>query len=154
MFFESDIMENASDSCKSHLQETVYESLIKLQIPFERVSTDEAISLEHCMEINQISDVEMVKTLFLCTSEKTAFHLFITTPDQPFKAKDLSNSLGISSISFAPSELMEQIPGMKIGAATVFGVLMDTENLVQVVFDKNVLSGEWYGCSDGTTTGS
>ncbi|MGE6375803.1 YbaK/EbsC family protein [Peribacillus muralis] len=98
-------------------------------------------------------DVEMVKTLFLCTSEKTAFHLFITTADQPFQAKDFSNSLGISRVFLAPAELMEQIPGMKIGAATVFGVLMDTENLVQVVFDKNVLSGEWYGCSDGTTTG-
>lgn len=43
--------------------------------------------------------------------------------------------------------------GVKIGAATVFGVLMDKDNLVRVVFDKDVLSEEWYGCSDGTTTG-
>ena len=48
---------------------------------------------------------------------------------------------------------MEQILGVKIGAATVFGVLMDRENLVKVVFDKDVLLEEWYGCSDGTTTG-
>ena len=34
---------------------------------------------------------------------------------------------------------MEQILGVKIGAATVFAVLMDKENLVQVVFDKDVL---------------
>jgi Ala-tRNA(Pro) deacylase len=34
---------------------------------------------------------------------------------------------------------MEQILGVKIGAATVCGVLMDKENLVQVVFDQNVL---------------
>jgi Ala-tRNA(Pro) deacylase len=36
MFFVSDIMEKAPDSYKSYLQETVYESLTKLQIPFER----------------------------------------------------------------------------------------------------------------------
>ncbi len=48
---------------------------------------------------------------------------------------------------------MEHILGVKIGAATVFGVLMDKENLVQVVFGKDVLLEEWYGCSDGTTTG-
>jgi Ala-tRNA(Pro) deacylase len=48
---------------------------------------------------------------------------------------------------------MESILGAKIGAATVFGVLMDKENLVQVVFDNDVLMDEWYGCSDGTTTG-
>ncbi|WP_258881150.1 hypothetical protein [Clostridium tagluense] len=28
---------------------------------------------------------------------------------------------------------------------------MDKDNLVQVVFDKDVLFEEWYGCSDGTT---
>lgn len=48
---------------------------------------------------------------------------------------------------------MEHILGVKVGAATVFGVLMDKENLVQVVFDKDVLLDEWFGCSDGTTTG-
>ena len=48
---------------------------------------------------------------------------------------------------------MEQMLGTKIGAATVFSTLIDTENVVQVVFDKDVLSEKWYGCSDGTTTG-
>jgi Ala-tRNA(Pro) deacylase len=48
---------------------------------------------------------------------------------------------------------MENILGTKIGAATVFGVLMDKENLVKVIFDEDVLLEEWYGCSDGTTTG-
>jgi len=48
---------------------------------------------------------------------------------------------------------MEDILGARRGGATVFGVLMDKDNLVQVVFDKDVLLEEWYGCSDGTTTG-
>ncbi|MDR6999721.1 hypothetical protein [Neobacillus niacini] len=52
MFFVSGTMETAPDSYKSHLQETVYELLTKLQIPFERVSTDEAISMEDCIKIN------------------------------------------------------------------------------------------------------
>lgn len=37
--------------------------------------------------------------------------------------------------------------------ATVFSSLLDTENKVRIVFDKEVLSEKWYGCSDGTTTG-
>ncbi|WP_232311278.1 prolyl-tRNA synthetase associated domain-containing protein [Robertmurraya korlensis] len=143
----------APDSYKSYLQAMVYESLTKLQISFERVNTDEAISMEDCIEINRKLDMKMVKTLFLCNSKKTEFYLFITTADKPFKAKDFSNALGISRVSFAPAERMEHILGVKVGAATVFGVLMDKENLVQVVFDKEVLLEEWYGCSDGTTTG-
>jgi Ala-tRNA(Pro) deacylase len=95
----------------------------------------------------------MVKTLFLCNSNKTDFYLFITTADKPFKSKEFSKALDISRVSFAPAELMKSILGVKIGAATVFGILMDKENLVQVVFDKDVLLEEWYGCSDGTTTG-
>jgi Ala-tRNA(Pro) deacylase len=153
MFFVSDIMEKAPDSYKSPLQELVYESLTKLQISFKRVNTDEAISMEDCIEINQKLDVKMVKTLFLCNSKKTQFYLFITTADKAFKSKSFSHALGISRVSFAPAELMENILGVKIGAATVFGVLMDKDNLVQVVFDKDVLLEEWYGCSDGTTTG-
>jgi len=153
MFFVSEIMVKAPDSYKSHLQAMVYESLTKLQISFERVNTDEAISMEDCIEINRKLDMKMVKTLFLCNSKKTEFYLFITTADKPFKTKDFSNALGISRVSFAPAELMEHILGVKVGAATIFGVLMDKENLVQVVFDKDVLLDEWYGCSDGTTTG-
>ena len=48
---------------------------------------------------------------------------------------------------------MEQMLGTKIGAATIFSALLETSNLVQIVLDKDVLSEEWYGCSDGTTTG-
>jgi Ala-tRNA(Pro) deacylase len=153
MFFVSEIIEKAPYCFKSPLQEKVYKLLKKLQIPFERVTTDEAISMEDCFEINQKLNVKMVKTLFLCNSNKTDFYLFITTADKPFKSKEFSKALDISRVSFAPAELMKSILGVKIGAATIFGVLMDKENLLQVVFDKDVLLEEWYGCSDGTTTG-
>jgi len=62
-------------------------------------------------------------------------------------------ALGAARVSFAPSEDMETMLGTKIGAATVFSSLVDGENKVQIIFDKEVLSEEWYGCSDGTTTG-
>ena len=48
---------------------------------------------------------------------------------------------------------MAEMLGTKIGAATVFSALLDKENRVQIVFDKDVLKEQWYGCSDGTTTG-
>ncbi|MRG88350.1 prolyl-tRNA synthetase associated domain-containing protein [Salinibacillus xinjiangensis] len=153
MLFVSEVMKTVPDNYKSLLQEMVYETLTKLKISFERVNTDEAISMEDCIEINQKLDMKMVKTLLLCNRKKTEFYLFITTANKPFKSKDFSNALGISRVSLAPAEQMEKILGVKIGAATVFGVLMDKKNLVQVVFDKDVLLEEWYGCSDGTTTG-
>ena len=153
MVFVSNIMEEAPAIYKSPLQRMTYESLADLQIPFERVETDETITMEDCTQINQKLDMEMVKTLFLCNRQKTAFYLFVTTADKPFNSKNYSKELGIPRVSFAPAELMENILGVKIGAATVFGALMDKDGLVQIVFDQDILSEEWYGCSDGTNTG-
>lgn len=48
---------------------------------------------------------------------------------------------------------MESMLETKIGAATVFSSLLDTQRNVQIVFDKEVLSEKYYGCSDCTTTG-
>lgn len=135
------------------LQEKTYHALTDLQIPFERVKTDEAITMEDCVQINEKLDMKMVKTLFLCNRQQTAFYLFIMAGDKPFRAKDFSAALDVARVSFAPAELMEQMLGTKIGAATVFSALLDTENVVRIVFDRDVLSEEWYGCSDGTTTG-
>ena len=109
--------------------------------------------MEDCVQINAKLDMKMVKTLFLCNRQQTAFYLFITNGNKPFRAKDFSAALDIARVSFAPAELMEQKLGTKIGAATVFSALLDTENAVQIVFDRDVLSEEWYGCSDGTTIG-
>lgn len=83
--------------------------------------------------------------------QQTAFYLFITTGSKPFRSKDFSNALGVSRVSFAPAELMETMLGTKIGAATVFSAILDNQNKVQIVFDKDVVNSEWYGwCNYGT----
>ena len=61
------------------------------------------------MQIDKKLDMKMVKTLFLCDRHKTDFYLFVTTGDKPFKTKLFSSALGISRVSFAPAEFMEEI---------------------------------------------
>lgn len=153
MIYVSEIQTSAPQIFKTNLQEKVYRILEDLQIPFERVDTDEVITMEDCTRVNEKLNMKMVKTLFLCNRQQTEFYLFITCGDKPFRSKDFSNALAVSRVSFAPAELMEAMLGTKIGAATVFSSLLDRENRVNIVFDKDVLSEEYYGCSDGTTTG-
>jgi Ala-tRNA(Pro) deacylase len=153
MLFVSDIYTTAPSKYKTELQEKTYRALQDLHIPFERVDTDEAITMEDCVHIDEKLNMKMVKTLFLCNRQQTTFYLFITAGDKPFRSKDFSNALGVARVSFAPVDLMEKMLGTKIGAATVFSALLDKDNEVQLVFDKDVLTEEWYGCSDGTTTG-
>lgn len=153
MFYISDIMNTAPVVFKSDLQKSVYETLQKTGIPFERVNTDEAISMDDCVLIDAKLNMNMVKTLFLCNRQQTEFYLFVTKGDKPFKSKDFSHALNISRVSFAPADLLFSMLGTHIGAATVLSMLIDTENKVKVVFDSEVLAEKWYGCSDGTTTG-
>ena len=153
MFYVSEIQKEPPARFQTQLQKLAYEALEKLQIPFERVDTDEAITMEDCVAIDEKLNMNMVKTLFLCNRQRTQFYLFITIGSKQFRSKDFSNALGVARVSFAPAKEMETMLGTKIGAATVFSSLLDTENRVQIVFDKEVLSAEWYGCSDGTTTG-
>lgn len=153
MIYVSEIKKDAPNECKTPLQQKVYQVLNQLNISFERVDTDEVITMEDCIAVNEKLNMKMVKTLFLCNRQKTEFYLFITCGDKSFSSKNFSNALGISRVSFAPAKLMEAELGTKIGAATVFSALLDSAKHVQIVFDRDVLKENYYGCSDGTTTG-
>lgn len=151
MFFVSDIYTSAPATFGSSLQQQVYETLSRLSIPFERVDTDEAITMEDCTAINERLDMEMVKTLLLCNRQQTEHYLFVTRGDKPFRSKEFSHALDIARVSFAPADHLQQLLGTPIGAATALSVIRDTGHQVQVVFDAEVANMEWYGCSDGTT---
>ncbi len=146
-------MTNLPSEYKTPLQEMTYRFLDENSIPFQRVENDEAVTMEDCIEIDRALDMKTVKTLFLCNRQKTNFYLFVTAGDKPFVTKNFSAALGISRVSFASAEMLDEIIGTKVGATTIFGVLRPEAEDVHVIFDKAVCDDEWYGCSDGTTTG-
>ena len=149
----SEIKTTVPNFFQNDLRKKIYHALCELSVGFERVDTDEVITMEDCVEINQKLNMDMVKTLFLCNRRQTDFYLFITKGNKQFHSKDFSNALGVSRVSFAPAELMEDMLGTKIGAATVLSSILDTDNKVKIIFDKEVACEKYYGCSDGVTTG-
>ena len=134
-------------------QRRVYETWRKPETPLERVETDEAITMEDCIRMNEKLKVKTVKTLFLCNRQRTAFYLFITAGDKTFRSKNFSVTLGVSRVSFAPVDDMKKLLEAKRGAATVPGVLLDNIKTAGAVNEQDVAADEWYGCSDGTTMG-
>ena len=153
MFYVSEIRTTLPETFLTPLQEKTYAALQRLAIPFERVETDEAITMEDCVKIDEKLNMKMVKTLFLCTRHQAEYFLFVTAGDKPFRSGAFSSALDVSRVSFAPAESMQQMLGTKIGAATVFSSLLDTARDVRFVIDRDVWNEEFYGCSDGTTTG-
>ena len=153
MFYVSDSRTDSPKSYKTLLQQEIYRLLAYLDIPFERVESDEAIAMEDCIFIEKKLNMKMVKTLFLCNRQQTEFFLFITRGDKAFSSRKFSMALETARVSFAPEEKMEKMLGTGIGAATVFSALLDKENKVKIIIDEEVAAEQWYGCSDGTTTG-
>ena len=50
-----------------------------LSIPFERVDTDPGLTMEDCQHIDAKIGVRIVKTVFLCNRQQTAFYLYDKT---------------------------------------------------------------------------
>ena len=153
MFYVSTPTNQPPERFKTPLQELAFNTLGELGIEYERVDTDEAVSMELCELIDEKLGAQIVKTLLVCDRKQTKFYLYITTGGKPFKSHDFSAALGISRVSFAPSERLEELLGVKIGATTLLSLLLPSAKDVQLVFDRDVLAQEYYACSDGTVTG-
>ncbi len=153
MFYVSTPTNLPPESFKTPLQELAFKTLDGLGIEYTRVDTDEAVSMELCALIDEKLGARIVKTLLVCDRKQTAFYLYITTGDKPFRSHDFSAALGISRVSFAPSERLEELLGVKIGATTLLSLLLPSAKDVQLVFDADVLAQEYYACADGTATG-
>ena len=151
--YVSDVKKSVPEKYDTKLHKAVYDTLTSLSIPFERVENDPAITMEDCVEIDKRLNCETVKTLFLCNRQKTSFYLFMTPANKPFVTKNFSHTLGISRVSFAPEELLWDMLMTRAGATTVLSSVIDTENKVKIVIDKEITGRDYIGLTDSTTTG-
>ena len=151
--YVSEVFCTPPECFKSELQALVYKTLTENGIEYSRVDTGEAITMEDCVDIGERLECKVVKSLFLCNRQQTNYYLFVTAGDKPFVTKDFGKALGVSRVSFAPSEKLMEIMSTEIGATTVFSLLLGTAANVRLVIDSEVLTQKYYGCTDGTNTG-
>lgn len=88
MVLVSEAYTSVPEISNTPLQEKVYQVLQELDMAFQRVETEEVITMEDCQQINERLEMDMVKTLFLCNRQKTNFYLFVTCGDKPFKRRN------------------------------------------------------------------
>ncbi len=117
-----------------------YDLLDRLGIPFWRTDHGwmKADTMEDCMVIDDCLGATVCKNLFLCNRQQTDFYLLMMPGDKPFKTKELSPQLGISRLSFASPEDMEQYLDCTPGSSSIMGLANDTENKVQLLMDEDV----------------
>ena len=133
---------------------SVYKLLDRLGIAFERVDHCEANTMETCRAIDEILDAVICKNLFLCNQQRTKFYLLMMPGDKKFKTKELSKQINSSRLSFGEAVYMERFLHITPGSVSVMGLMNDMENQVQLLIDRDVLKGEWFGCHPCMNTSS
>ena len=132
----------------------VYDLLDRLQISYQRIDHEAAMTMEACAEIDKVLDATMCKNLLLCNRQCTQFYLLLIPGDKSFKTSVLSKQIGSSRLSFAGGEYMEQYLDITPGSLSVMGLMNDKEHHVRLLMDEEVLKGEYIGCHPCINTSS
>lgn len=132
----------------------VYELLEELDIPYLRVDHEAAATVDDCHDVDEALGIHICKNLFLCNRQKTDFYLLMMPGLKKFKTKELSAQLGVSRLSFAEAEYMEEFLDITPGSVSVLGLMNDREHRVRLLIDRELLQDEFVGCHPCVNTSS
>lgn len=113
-----------------------------------------ADTMEACVAIDEALGCKICKNLFLCNRQKTCFYLLMMPADKPFKTKDLTAQINSARLSFADSDAMEKYLNITPGSVSVLGLMNDTDCVVRLLVDKDILDDEYIGCHPCVNTTS
>ena len=134
----------------------VYDLLDKLNVSYERVDHEAAMTMEACEEIDRTlgDDTSICKNLFLCNRQETNFYLLLLPGDKKFKTKEVSSQLGVARLSFGNETYMEKFLDITPGSVSILGLMNDKENHVQLLIDEDLLKEPYIGCHPCINTSS
>ena len=150
------LVQGRPEDCSGRLSKEVrvYDLLDKLEISYQRIDHEAAMTMEACVEIDKVLDATICKNLLLCNRQATAFYLLMIPGDKQFKTSVLSKEIGSSRLSFAKPEYMAEFLDITPGSVSVLGLMNDHDHHVQLLMDEDVLQGEYFGCHPCINTSS
>ena len=120
-------------------RETIMAHVRALSVPHEYHEHAPAYTMEDCLALPYAAeDVTFCKNLLLCNTPRTAFYLYVTLPDKPFRTADVSKRLGSSRLSFAPADCLPRMLHLEPGSLSPLGLWFDTERQIHLAFDRDV----------------
>jgi Ala-tRNA(Pro) deacylase len=146
---------NAPDGSRRLEKEMrTYELLDFLLIPYTRLDHEVTATVESCQKIEKILNINICKNLFLCNSQKMNFYLLMMPGNKKLKTSELSKQLNSSRLSFANELYLEEFLKLTKGSVTVLGLMNDSNNRVQLLIDRELITEEYLGCHPCINTSS
>ena len=118
---------------------TIMQRVHQLQLPFEYYEHAPAHTMEDCLALPYAApDVTFCKNILLCNRQQSAFYLYVTLPEKPFRTADVSKRLNSSRLSFAPEECLERMLHLHSGSLSPLGLWFDEEQRITLAFDQGI----------------
>ena len=150
------LVEGRPGDCAGRLarEVRVYDLLDRLEVHYQRIDHEAAMTMEACAGIDRVLDATICKNLLLCNRQCTAFYLLMMPGEKSFKTSVFSKQIGSSRLSFADPKYMEEYLDITPGSLSVMGLMNDSGHHVQLLIDEDVLKGEYVGCHPCINTSS
>jgi len=114
----------------------ISEYLSTHEIPFQRFEHDPVHTIEDLDKLPEM-DAAITKNLFL--RDKSQQYLLVTVGvHKSVDLKKLGEAVGHKKLSFASSENLKKLLGVEPGAATLLGLIHDTQHAVTMLIDKDL----------------
>lgn len=140
------------DDKRSKTEMAVYDRLDSLGIEYRRADHEHADTMEDCLAIERVLEAKICKNLFLCNRQKTDFYMVLMPGDKPFKTKFLTSQLGCARLSFAEADKMQEYLHTIPGSVSALELIFDTENMVRLVIDNDLMKDEYISGHPGINT--
>ena len=144
----------ADAASRQEKEQRCYALLDRLGIAYGRIDHERTDTMEACAAVDEALGAAICKNLFLCNRQQTVFYLLMMPADKPFKTKELSAQIQSARLSFASAEAMGKYLDITPGSVSVLGLMNDTDHVVTLLVDEDLLQSDTVGCHPCVNTSS
>lgn len=117
----------------------VLSALDEAGIPYELHEHERAYTIDDCLKMPfNDAAVTICKNILLCNRQKTQFYLMLLKPLTPFRTAVVSKALGVSRLSFAPEEALEELLHLTSGSVSPLGLLFDKAHEITLCYERAI----------------
>lgn len=117
----------------------VLQLLDENRIPYELHEHERAFTIDDCLQMSFIDEnVTICKNIMLCNRQKTQFYLMLLKPRTPFRTAVVSKALGVSRLSFAPEEALEEKLHLTSGSVSPLGLMFDRDHEITLCYEPGI----------------
>jgi Ala-tRNA(Pro) deacylase len=132
------------------IQAEIGKTLKELAIPCREVKHPAVFTVAESLKY--LEDKRPIKNLLLQEKGKGRKVLVIMGGDTRLDLKKIEQELGIRKLSFAKEDVLYETLGVMPGAVSIFGLLHDGSDGVEVILEENLLDEKELGFHPNTNT--